>query len=363
MAVVSDIELELILPPRGDIGLPMHEERIASYPLVRAGTGVRGRGLFAKHAATSGALLVREEALLWQRGDARGTVHCALPVAHADAVMLAMAPFHAAPPTAPLPRREVMRATMAANSFEIATDPPSGDAALFPIICLSNHSCTPNAVVQEVDAPSSAPVYALTVRLGVDLTPGEEVLVSYTPRTWPKRRRAAACRDLWGFTCACVRCSDTWDDTICVRTACCSSGRAYFPDPPSTTAMCLECGAASDIAFTPAARADEEGTLGAVSFSSDATVADLRNVAALLTGHPVLTVEDARIFAALAGLAGHLGERVGALQQQEGLEEGGEEEAEGLQTLFESVMGSVATAALRVRFVSPADMGLVIEMG
>jgi pectin methylesterase-like acyl-CoA thioesterase len=94
-----------------------------------------------------------------------------------------------------------------------------------------------------------------------------------------------------------------------------------------------------------------------VSFACDASAVELKAVAEGLLNHPVLSVEDARVFTALLGLASHLAERLGA--QQAEMQE--EEEDEGLQPLFEVVMGAVATAAMVVRYTSPADMGLVIE--
>lgn len=358
-----------------------HESRIKNFPTVHYGEqGTGGRGLFASQSAEEGATLVVENAVVWQVGDENGTVYSAIQLPDADATMWQMAPFCLTLSSEFLPgeplsmsRRQLMQSVMQANCFELQSRQAAGDAALFPIICLSNHSCAPNAIVQQViveqdgsgqaegsvgaaQGAQAPPTYALSARRS--LTSGEEILISYLPRTWPKAKRQRACQELWKFTCACLRCSEPCDDTIVLRMSCCPEGRAYFPDPPRTEATCLECGRVTDIRGSDQEHADAESTLGDVSISGDATAEQLAAIANSLLQHPVLAPDDGRVFSTLNGLASLVSSRL-----TEAMEAGdASAECAALQGLFERLMGHVATVALRSRFVTPQDLGLCIEV-
>lgn len=71
--------------------------------------------------------------------------------------------------------------------------------ALDPRTCVTNHSCSPNAVVV-FDGPK------LTVRALERISSGDEVLISYIDSSAPYGVRQADLKDQYFFTCNCVKC-------------------------------------------------------------------------------------------------------------------------------------------------------------
>ena len=76
---------------------------------------------------------------------------------------------------------------------------------MFPLTCLMNHSCEPNAEVRFEDAGPGAGVVAAVHALR-EIRVGEELRHSYVDETRPVFLRAA---DLaaFGFRCDCGRCA------------------------------------------------------------------------------------------------------------------------------------------------------------
>ena len=311
----------------------LHAARVASHPglAMRRVEGMH-RGLFASAPFRAGAVLAREAAVCWEEelvpandaGERTVTMwrHPVLSTSGLIAIAYQMAPFHGARvadgscngrPThrvvdsdgGALPtvsRFELLRATLAANSFAVTTAPrAAGDAAaaggggggapqppvpappgmhlsaagtlehlcaaygvtgraLFPVLGLANHACDANAKVCEVRAGDGdgcgPPVYELEAR--ADIPAGAEVTIAYVPRSWPRARRQAELAGTWGFTCACARCAVDWDDTVVLRcgsAACAGSpagGRVFHGKW-----TCEDCGA--DVRAEAAAAAVQRG--------------------------------------------------------------------------------------------------------
>lgn len=100
---------------------------------------------------------------------------------------------------APLARR---------NALGVAFDDnlPSGERDLMvlaPALLMANHSCAPNAVAAG-HWNGRAPAVRLVAERNV--AEGEEVTISYVPRSAPRAVRQAALQRAHGFVCACARC-------------------------------------------------------------------------------------------------------------------------------------------------------------
>ena len=177
----------------------LHAQRLAAfYPgLTVRGVPGMARGLFAACAARAGAVLAREAAVAWEEEVSSAAAggerlvrmwrHPVLSTRDVMAVAYQMAPFHgerAGPRVVgadglelqAVTRYELLRATLAANSFAVSNGASSGGAgargsggamhlsgerqletlyeacgvsgrALFPALGLCNHSCDANARV------------------------------------------------------------------------------------------------------------------------------------------------------------------------------------------------------------------------
>ncbi|KAI6785989.1 Histone-lysine N-methyltransferase SMYD3 [Emericellopsis cladophorae] len=87
------------------------------------------------------------------------------------------------------------------NAFNWADD-EAGQIGVFlePTFAMMNHTCTPNAMVQVVGRK-------IILRAERDIKGGEEIEISYTDYTWPKKMRAAALKS-YHFECQCSRCKE-----------------------------------------------------------------------------------------------------------------------------------------------------------
>jgi hypothetical protein len=282
--------------------------------------------------------------------------------------------------------------------------------ALFAVIGLANHSCAPNARVQQRHdeegaaagggakpsfSAARAPVYTLEAR--APIAAGDEVTIAYVPRAWAKSLRLQQLQQ-WGFTCACPRCAAPWDDTIVVRCLACGTGRVYFPDAGSEGACCQDCGAAVSLAGTPAEHADAYDIApflqtraepaggaagGAGSAASDAAATNVPPGLALarrLLQHPWLAHEDMRIFSGLNELLGALAGADPSLPldgQGDSSGAAGSDGATGaldaelaaelaaattFGDLFGVVAKAVTLAAMRSGYTSPGDLGITVEV-
>jgi hypothetical protein len=226
--------------------------------------GARRRGLVALRACAPGAVLLRDEALLFQRLSGARAVElsaaaaaaveaAAAAVANVDALLLRAAPFYLegdalaaraaalagswSPPRGGTEREWSSRAMLCeavlnANSFSVRGGGGAGGAggasggtgggaggagaptcrAFFPRLAFANHDCDPNAEadeeVVEAEAADAAPsrfAYSLMARRAI--AEGEEVTISYVPRAWPLARRRGALSSTFDFDCDCARCA------------------------------------------------------------------------------------------------------------------------------------------------------------
>lgn len=398
-----------------DVSVTVSAGRLASLPESSAlhilsrvggapGVAVRatrsmGRGLFATKPFSSGDLILIDTAVAWQAGGTRGgAIYSPLPPDDLDLVALQAAPLCWAPadafPGARVLRSELLDDAMGANAFRIRVRAGCGDDAcgLFPVVALVNTSCDANAAAQQIEdseeggrdgagaGAGALPRYEITARRPI--AEGEEIMVAYVPRAWPRAKRRAALEETWGVVCACARCARAVDDTAVFRCGSCASGRVFFPvsvaesrggasggdaccakheglprplereqlGPSSggagVSGVCEDCGAVTvcDVAGAPDASPE---TLLPSDPSDDATLAVLSSYAAELLEHPFLLPDDARVFAALSRLCS----RVSAC-----LESGGEDAT----ALFSRVAQALANAALRSAFTNLHDLGFEI---
>jgi hypothetical protein len=334
------------------------------------GGGGRGRGLVAAAAIPAGTLLLRETAICWQAegaAEGEGMTYAAGEAPPAvDAFLLQLVPFSLTPEALTrvrmraVPRAEAVAAVLKANSYAVKGSGGGGGGstlearALFPVISLINHSCDPCCTVQQeaggegggtaAGAPcrltaGSPPVY--TVRARRDIAAGEEVTVAYLPRVWPLHDRQAYLVSLWSFDCACTRCSRGYDDCAVARCRACATGRVYLGAP-----ACVDCGAPSTLtAAETAALADP-----AVLLPLTETAATAAAMVDGLIAHPLLAVEDARVFTNLTSFMGSL------------LSDEFSESAEEIELLYSRIAQAIALASLRTAFVSPADLGVEVEV-
>jgi len=213
-------------------------------------------------ACAPGAVLLRDEALLFQRLSGARAVElsaaaavdaAAAAVANVDALLLRAAPFYLegdalaaraaalagswSPPRGGTEREWSSRAMLCeavlnANSFSVRGGGGAGGAggasggtgggaggagaptcrAFFPRLAFANHDCDPNAEADEevveaeaADAATARFAYSLTARRAI--AEGEEVTISYVPRAWPLARRRGALSSTFDFDCDCARCA------------------------------------------------------------------------------------------------------------------------------------------------------------
>jgi hypothetical protein len=269
----------------------------------------KGRGLFAAAAFPRGAALLVERAALFEAAGAL----CApsLTPDEVDALLYQLAPFHGTPggcgALPALPRAELARRVLSANSFGVGAAAAGSKAAgfaqggegraLFPGIAMVNHDCNPNArtfqeAVEEggvgVGGDDGAPRRVLEARR--DIAAGEEITISYVPTTWVKAARAARLGASWGFACACTRCAAAHDDSLAARCRACGGAGRVFDGAPA----CADCGAAAGLDAQPPAGAEVAEALCAPGRP--------RELVARLAVHPALRPEDARVWCAMADL-------------------------------------------------------------
>ena len=101
-------------------------------------------------------------------------------------------------------RRPALEA--AAPVIEALGDAAEEDAAegsgFFALHSCTNHSCLPNAHVFKREADTTGAAVVLALR---DISPGEEVTLSYVDEGAPWAQRAEALAE-YGFACACDKC-------------------------------------------------------------------------------------------------------------------------------------------------------------
>jgi hypothetical protein len=326
----------------------LHSTRLESFPAVRLGeSACGGRGLFAARAFTPGEEILREVAVCWGAPDSPNVFTTMEEGALVD-TLLQMAPACWRGPPAPRPPvpagglPALVAATMKANAWGCRVGGDAGMRGLFPVLCLSNHSCASVAAASQVGvADAGAPAYALTAR--APIAEGEEITVAYVPRSWEKARRAAALGEGWGFACGCARCAAPVDDTRAVKCAC--GGRGFLPDDEAGTPACAACGA--PLAVVAAGAAGAAAGLPPPPHV-DATPQQLRAALDALLAHPVLALDDARVLFALNSM-------VPAVSQ---CMEGGNAEAEGV---FKDLLRAVIAVAQQSGFVNLYDLGISIE--
>ncbi|KAL2200994.1 hypothetical protein P885DRAFT_65297 [Corynascus similis CBS 632.67] len=132
-----------------------------------------------------------------------------LPPAHA-AHLLALSAH--VTDTSHLTREELVDKISATNGFDIDPDDEDPDQhhsffVLFPEIARMNHDCRPNAEYRWEGSAEQR--LAQSVRAARDISPGEEITLSYIDPLLSGGRaaRVARLRRNWGFECACPLCT------------------------------------------------------------------------------------------------------------------------------------------------------------
>jgi hypothetical protein len=260
----------------------------------------KGRGLFAAAAFPRGAALLVEDAALFEAGGA--LLAPLLTPDEVDALLYQLAPFQGTPggcgALPALPREELARRVLAANSFGVGATAAGSEAAgyaqggegraLFPGIAMVNHDCNPNARTFQEGGGGSLPRRVLEARR--DIAAGEEVTISYLPTTWVKPARAARLAAVWGFACACGRCATAHDDSLAARCGACGGAGRVFDG----ARLCADCGATAGVDAQPPTAPSVAEALCAPGRP--------RELVARLAAHPVLAPEDARVWCAMADL-------------------------------------------------------------
>ncbi len=358
---------------------------------IRNSETSRGRGLFAKILFKIGEEVLRESCFLHQLDDKSSISF--VPPSILDAALIEAAPFYGSaeplgeltssgysPPTSSssssdkstwTPRARVAESVLNANAFEVGNG-----RAFFPMGSFSNHSCSPNAIIQQIydDNGSSLPrpEYAIIAR--EEIAVGNEIFISYVPRAWSKVKRQTALLETWGFSCDCKRCQGVEDDTVVFR---CSGkcyeasqklGDDYDGDAGGRVFLnaksCIDCGGS----MSPLSKqALDSWTLSRTDKASNTCVSEamlepllselpslslMSRVDKLLL-HPFLAHEDVTIFTALCALMNELQDEAAKEQENETL---------GVEAtnLFSRVARAVAIASMRTPFISPTDLGIEI---
>ncbi|KAK3370654.1 hypothetical protein B0H63DRAFT_487371 [Podospora didyma] len=76
-------------------------------------------------------------------------------------------------------------------------------SALYPEVARINHACKPNCIIRHSSTTLIMEVVAYT-----DISPGEELSVSYVPLNLVSDQRSSMLKGQWGFNCTCPLCSD-----------------------------------------------------------------------------------------------------------------------------------------------------------
>lgn len=197
-----------------------------------------------------------------------------------DGLLLQLAPFSssagsiggstvAAP--ARVSRGELYSAVASLNALSGVFDEDApGDVrrVLFvaPVAAMLNHSCAPSCAVEALwDAESRSP--AVRVFAEVDIAAGEELTISYVPRSATRAERKTRLTQGYGFTCACTRCAAPADDTESLT---CSRAPSCEGAVSCDTLRCDACGA--DGSFPNEAIARTERSKWLASAAKDVNV-------------------------------------------------------------------------------------------
>lgn len=190
----------------------------------------RGRGYVASAHIAAGERLVVERPLVFQ---AKGDSAAASTALRAEVVARVLAsPAHARllrphdeyaklpSPLAGVSDEAFARtwAAAAANGFRHVGDDGSDVFLLYAAVTILNHSCAPNACLDDSQPQSSTQVYAIR-----DIAPGEEVLICYVVEQLcvAPELRAAFVHHQFDFRCDCPRCAGE---------ACTADGCPVCPD-------------------------------------------------------------------------------------------------------------------------------------
>ena len=366
----------------------------------------KGRGLLASQDIPNGTIIIQETAFVWQMDNTQElrwrndifasntntntnsqetssspSTSSSINTTIADALLFQMAPYAYTKDILmrirlrPVTEKEVIEATMKANSFRVTQQrntnndndnqsiPDEEGRALFSVICLTNHSCSPNAKVYQVTTSdctltnNSPPQYILESRSII--TKHEEITISYLPRSWDKQKRQQYIQETWNFECTCTRCSLPWDDTYAAKCSHCSDGYIY-----GGALNCTVCGEAmeedrmeqflggTDI-INPYTQQKSTlpnplDTILSSPLSIDKLVKELIN-------HSLLIAHDIRLFTALNSLLPILTEE---LQNTENKES---EIYPIYEESYQLLLQGIVQGALNSAYTSPEDLGIEID--
>jgi hypothetical protein len=357
----------------------------------------KSRGLFAKILFNIGdEILCKEECFLHQLDDK--TTIPFVSTSLLDAALIDAAPFYGIAESlgeltstgySPLidninkefwtPRARIADAVLNANAFEVGNG-----RAYFRIGSFANHSCSPNAIIQQIYDESGnslqRPVYSIIAREVIKS--GDEITISYVPRSWSKIQRQLALKDMWQFVCDCNRCTNKFDDTIVFR---CSGkcyqdahllGDDYDGDAGGRiylyTNECIDCkGELNEFAKYELEKrknldnlkedsADVSNKKGVSELMLEPLLLELPTLPLALQVnkllfHPYLAHEDVGIFTSLCSLMSQLQDIVAKEQADECL---------GVEAtnLFSRVARAVALASMRTPYMSATDLGIEIDI-
>merc|ERR1740123_2407927 len=85
---------------------------------------------------------------------------------------------------------------------------------LFPLLAMLNHSCSPNAFVSFNHLTKSAEIRSLC-----EIRQGEQLFISYSDITMPKRMRKQELMRAYHFDCNCSVCTKR-DESMCIALCC-----------------------------------------------------------------------------------------------------------------------------------------------
>ena len=206
---------------------------------------LRGGGGAAGSRAGGGAWAGTRDT--WPASCADGSPHSAL-----DGVLLQLAPFSssagnvggsARATPARVSRGELYAAVASLNALSGVYDedaPADVRRVLFvaPVAAMLNHSCGPSCAIESFwDEDSRAP--AVRIIAEVDIADGEELTISYVPRSATRAERRTRLQG-YGFSCSCARCAAPADDS---ESFVCSGAPACGGAVSCDTLRCDTCGA------------------------------------------------------------------------------------------------------------------------
>ena len=225
---------------------PLSDLVAAHASLTLAHSPTAGRHLRAARRIPALSAVLLDPAILWYPAscDSMGAtipglceVRSGQGLEALDGILAQLAPFAAAaaaplpaPLPAVLPRHDLYIAACALNALGALVDEEApAERRRLPMICpvaaLLNHSCEPNCSYEGYyDAERGAP--GIRVYAEEDIEEGEEVTISYVTRTAPWEERRDKLKAMYGFDCACARCSSGVEDTAVFtdRGSCIPSG-------------------------------------------------------------------------------------------------------------------------------------------